>query len=178
MSQKYKFFKEIWIMLDKLLLILVFVLLVAVWYTERHSMAQPVAMLPVNQVVTPAKAPSSRKVIEAQRVSTGSQRLNSIARTMLDSDWERSPCRPALDMREDGKVYEVMVALPEGVTAANIRINAIGNALTLSVADQAGGQTLLRRVRLPCSLVRAEHVTSVISNNVLHVRILNPEARE
>jgi HSP20 family molecular chaperone IbpA len=108
------------------------------------------------------------------RVSTGQMRMKSIARSMVESGWERLPCSPAMDIREDGKTYEILFALPEGVAQESVRVTAAGSVLTLAMKDTESGQAYLRRVRLPCSVDRVDRVQSVISNSVLRVRIQQP----
>jgi HSP20 family molecular chaperone IbpA len=77
-----------------------------------------------------------------------------------------------MDIREDGKSFEILFALPEGVARESVRVTTAGSTLTLAMrTDEAGGGAYLKHVRLPCRVERAANVQSVISNNVLRVRI-------
>ena len=100
--------------------------------------------------------------------------MSAIARSMAESDWERIPSRPAMDIREDGKSFEILFALPEGVVRESVRVTTAGGTLSLAMRTE-GGRSYLKRVRLPCRMERAANVQSVISNNVLQVRILAAE---
>jgi HSP20 family molecular chaperone IbpA len=171
-------FQKMWAGLDRMLLAAVFVLLGAAWYAAEKKARAAVAAEDGKRAEAPEaeafwrRPPAPGRAVEGLRVSTGQGRMTSIARSMVESGWERLPCSPAMDMREDGKVYEILFALPDGVPQDGVRVTAQGSVLTLAVKTVGGdGQAMLRRVRLPCNVERADHVTSTISNNVLRVRI-------
>jgi len=134
--------------------------------------------MPAKPVVTrgePRRHSGSRakKTVEGLRVSTRRRSMSAIARSMAESDWERIPSRPAMDIREDGKSFEILFALPAGVVRESVHVTTSGGTLTLAMRTDAagGGGSYLKQVRLPCRVERAANVQSVISNNVLRVRI-------
>lgn len=181
MKREHKIWERLWGVLDRVLLLLVLALIAAVWLVgsgQRGCATGAAAATEADAALPQPVARPAGRVINPLRVSRGESRFNTIARNMLDVDWECSPSRPAFDMRESERVYEVMVALPAGASAENIRVNVVGSALTLALVTPEGEQTPLRRVRLPCNIECAEHVTSAISNNVLHVRIRKGEGHE
>jgi len=167
--------KQAWAVCDRLLLLAVFVLLGFAWHArlreEAAVSAKPVATHGVPWRHSGARA---KKPVEGLRVSTGQRSMSAIARSMAESDWERIPSRPAMDIREDGKSFEILFALPAGVVQESVRVTTTGGTLTLAMRTDAAGSggSYLKQVRLPCRLERAANVQSVISNNVLRVRIL------
>jgi HSP20 family molecular chaperone IbpA len=166
-------FQKIWAGFDRLLLGAVFILLGTVWYSTERADAAAVAGT-IRDRPAPGEAVSRRppaKAVDGIRVSNGRTRMMTIARSMVDSGWERIPCSPAMDMREDGKTYEILFALPEGVARESVRVTTSGNLLTLAMKAEGSGQPYLKRVRLPCRLDQADRVQSAISNDVLRVRI-------
>ncbi len=168
-------FKRVWAGFDRLLLVVVFVLLAVVWYSAGRPGAEE-AWPETRAAADAPEAPAARpfavsKAVDALRVSTGRGRMSSIARSMTEKDWSACPCSPAMDMREDGKMYEVLFALPAGVARESVRVTTSGDVLTLAMRFGERGQTSLKRVRLPCSVERPEQVKSVVSNGVLRVRI-------
>ena len=169
-------FQNVWAGVDRLLLVTVFVLLGAAWYSaEKRAGAVAVAeekRVEASEATFWRRPVAPGKAVAGLRVSTGQTRMTSIARSMVASGWERLPCSPAMDMREDGTVYEILFALPDGVPQESVRVTTQGSVLTLAMKTDGDGQAILRRVRLPCSVERADHVTSSISNNVLCIRIL------
>ena len=167
--------KQAWAVCDRLLLLAVFVLLGFAWHArlreEAAVSAKPVATHGVPWRHSGVRA---KKPVEGLRVSTGQRSMSAIARSMAESDWERIPSRPAMDIREDGKSFEILFALPAGVVQESVRVTTTGGTLTLAMRTDAAGSggSYLKRVRLPCRLERAANVQSMISNNVLRVRIL------
>ncbi|MFA6633735.1 MAG: hypothetical protein WCU90_15640 [Kiritimatiellia bacterium] len=164
--------KHAWAVCDRLLLLAVFVLLGVAWHLRgREDAADPMPAGAPRKVLW--RRPEAReKTVEGLRVSTGGRSMSAIARSMVESDWERIPSSPAMDIREDGKSFEILFALPEGVARESVRVTTAGSTLTLAMrTDEAGGGAYLKHVRLPCRVERAANVQSVISNNVLRVRI-------
>lgn len=171
-------FWKVWAGLDRLLLGAVFILLGVVWYATERAEAKSRPDEGRANVILPREVQDERRVtpraktVDGLRVSARSpKRMTSIARSMVEAGWEKLPCSPAMDMREDGKVYVIRFALPEGVAHESVRVTTAGSMLTMAMKPQGGGQTYLRRVRLPCSVDREDHVASVVSNNVLCIRI-------
>jgi len=76
-----------------------------------------------------------------------------------------------MDMRENGKEFEVFFALPEGVDGSKIRVNAACGVLTLTMASEETGAVLLQRFRIPCGVNRDENIKTDVTNNVLRIRI-------
>ena len=174
-----KGFERLWAGCDNLLLVTVFVLLGAVWYSANRTDALlgGASAAGAGRDETRMRRPVSPSLaVEGLRVSAGRTRVNTIARSMVASGWERVPCSPAMDMREDGKAYEVLFSLPEWVAQESVRVTAAGNVLTLTMRDGDTGKTYQQRVRIPClyDAERADHVLSAISNDVLRVRIQPP----
>ena len=174
-------FERLWAGCDNLLLLAVFVLLGVVWYSTIRTDA----------ALTPAKSAKGEvgragtsfrrfvpppQTVDGLRVSTGRTRMNTIARSMVASGWERAPRTPALDMRENGKTYEVLFALPDEFVKESVRVTAAGNVLTLTMKASETGKTYMRRIRIPCGVDdRADAIQTSISNDVLHVHILPPK---
>ena len=173
-QEKESGFKRLWAGFDRLLLAAVFVLLALVWYSATRMDTQTgTQTVRGNAEAVPAKKPlAAAKAIDALRVSASRTRMSSIARSMVEKDdWSGCPRSPAMDMREDGKTYEILFSLPEGVVQDSLRVTTLGDVLTLAMRSGESGKPLLKRVRLPCSVEQPEHVKIAISNNVLRVRI-------
>ena len=167
--------ERFWNGCDNLLLLAVIVLLSVCLYSARQADAvvraagakagEPPAAR------TPRNMPSSGRTVDGLRVSLEGDRMNSIARSMVDTAWERVPACPAMDMREDGKSYEIFFALPLGFDGAKVRVTAQCGILTLAMASEENGSMMMQRFRIPCGVERAENIDTAISNNVLRVRI-------
>ena len=172
-QEKESGFKRLWAGFDRLLLAAVFVLLALAWYSAgRQDARQETRAVADSTEAAPAKKPQvAAKTVDALRVSTRQTRMSSIARSMVEKNWTESPRSPAMDMREDGKTYAIQLVLPEDVVQESGRVTTLGDVLTLAMRSSESGKTLLKRVRLPCSVEQPEHVKIAISNNVLHVRI-------
>ena len=168
---------RLWSGLDNLLLFVVFILLAFCFYTERK--ADRVRGLAAERESEPSVAhpvrslPSAGRTVDGLRVALESERVNSIARSMVETAWELAPASPAMDMREDGKSFEIFFALPEGLEPSNIRVTAQGGILTLAMASEGGGAIRMQRFHIPCAC-GAEgdgHIETAVSNKVLRVRI-------
>jgi len=172
--------ERLWAACDNLLLLAVFVLLGVVWYsTNRADVALTSGKSAKGGAgqarISVRKFMPRPRTVDGLRVSTGRTRMNTIARSMVASDWERVPLTPALDMRENGKEYEVLFALPDEFVKESVRVTAMGNVLTLTMKASETGKTYMRRIRIPCGVDdRADAIQTAISNDVLHVRILAP----
>jgi len=168
--------ERVWAGCDSLLLAAVFVLLGLVWHaSNRANAALAGSAGGTGRSGTFVRRPASAaRLVDARRVSAGHTRVNSIARSMVASEWEQVPPCPAMDMREDGKTYEILFSLPEGVAREDVQVTASGNVLTLVMKAGDRGKMYMQRVRIPCGVERADNVRSVISNNVLRVRIQPP----
>ena len=170
----------IWAGCDNLLLLSVVVLLGVLWYsTDRDGF---VMAAPVSELTATYDPPSGRRPhtppsvpVEGLRVSQNRQRVNMIARSMIDSDWEQVPPCPAMDMREVGKTYEVLFSLPDDVAEDSVAVSAAGNVLTLTMKACGTGKMYVQRIRVPCGVERYDSVETAISNAVLRIRI-NPVA--
>ncbi len=79
-----------------------------------------------------------------------------------------------MDMREDGKAYEILFSLPAGIARDSVRVTAVGNVLTLAMKSGDTGKLYLYRVRIPCGAERPANIQSAVSNDVLRVCILPP----
>lgn len=163
--------------MDGLLLAAVFILLGVVWLSaQREDGTVPQAARPVaaedRAAPQPRKTPGD-KAVDGVRVSAGRTRMNTIARSMVDSDWASAPQAPAMDMREegDGREYEIVFALPERVVRESVRVTVAGDVLTLTMTDGFSGTRCVQHVRVPCGVDMDGCVRSVVSNGLLHVRI-------
>ena len=166
-----------WAVCDRVLLVAAFVLLGVAWYSRGREETAGPARPEVTRGGLLRRPESRAKAVDGLRVSTGRRSMSAIARSMVESDWERMPSRPAMDIREDGKSFEILFALPEGVARESVRVTTAGSTLTLAMrTDEEGGASYLKHVRLPCRVERAANVQSVISNNVLRVRIQAAES--
>ncbi|MDX9866995.1 MAG: hypothetical protein RBT78_03625 [Kiritimatiellia bacterium] len=169
-----EFIGRAWAALDYFLLAAVLGLLVTVAFQNRSRVRPGTDGTQENSGGTGAvervRPPKSR-VVEGLRVSAGRQRLDAIAQSMAASDWDRLPASPALDMRENGQAYEILFSLPSCVDRDSVRVTSSGSLLTLAMTDSGTGQTLMRRIRIPCEAEQNSRIQSVVSNRVLHVRI-------
>jgi HSP20 family molecular chaperone IbpA len=166
--------ERLWAGCDTLLLVAVFILLCVVWRSN-HRQAKLFGAAAAEKSEVSPKPPqrllSVERVAERMRVSLDRGRVNAIARSMVETDWEAMPPFPAMDMREDGKVCEVFFTLPAGIAEENVRVTAAGGVLTLTLKDDASGKLIMQRIRIPCGLESAGKILTVISNDVLNVRI-------
>lgn len=172
--------ERIWAGCDNLLLVAVFVLLGVVWYAQNRADLVSTPRKPDGVGMSRERTlfrthPPTGQVVDGLRVSSGRSRVNTIARSMVAAGWEQTQPTPALDMREDGKAYEVLFALPEGVDKKSVRVSAAGNLLTLTMKASETGRLYTQRIRIPCGVERADAVQSVVSNEVLRIRILPPK---
>ncbi len=166
--------KWLWAGLDALLLVAVFLLLGIVWYSNSRERAT------LGQAGEPSRDASMRlfhrplasgQPVDGMRVAHEHRRVNTIARSMVDSGWDQSPTSPAMDMREDGKTCELFFTLPEGIAESSVRVTVAAGVLTLSMKDDAAGKIYLQRIRIPYGVERGDAIRTVISNDVLRVRI-------
>ena len=164
-----------WAVCDRVLLVAVFVLLGVAWYSRGREETAGPARPEVTRGGLLRRPESRAKAVDGLRVSTGRRSMSAIARSMVESDWERIPSSPAMDIREDGKSFEILFALPEGLARESVRVTTAGSTLALSMRTE-GGSSYLKRVRLPCRVERAANVQSSISNNVLRVCIQAAES--
>ena len=93
---------------------------------------------------------------------------------MVASGWEQVSPSPAMDMREDGKMYQILFSLPEGVAKESVQVTAAGNVLTLTMKAEDTGKVYMQRVRIPCGVEKGDNIQSVVTNDVLRVTILPP----
>lgn len=172
-------FERLWGACDNLLLIACCVLL-GVWIGQSalvgnrgrqvagpatETAEQPVSAVPARNV------PSAGRVVNGVRVSLDQRdRMSSIAKSLADPVWERAPACPAMDMREDGKSFEIVFALPEGVDDSRVKVSAQGNILTLAMVSN-DGTVMMERFRIPCGVERGASIETAVSNDVLRVRI-------
>lgn len=166
--------ERLWGACDNLLLTACCVLL-GVWIGQSRSGAgrTDAAATTSLQAAGPARnAPSMGRVVDGMRVSMENrERMNSIARSLSDSaSWERAPACPAMDMHEDGKSFEIVFALPEGVDDSRVRVSAQGSILTLAMVTE-DGDVMMERFRIPCGVGRGAPIETAVSNDVLRVRI-------
>jgi HSP20 family molecular chaperone IbpA len=92
-----------------------------------------------------------------------------IARNMIVSESVNLPLRPALDMREKDKLYEVRFSMPQESDESDVNIELNGNILTM-VLD-AEDKTFMKRIRIPCDYAHDSVLKHFVSNQVLHVQI-------
>ncbi len=167
-------FERVWAGCDYLLLLTLILLLGIVWYSNSRDLAAMGKPGDARRWMSDGpfrRVPSAVRTVDGVRVSQGRTRVNSIARSMVDSGWDRSPSSPAMDIREQGETYEVFFSLPSGIAEDSVRVTAAGNVLTLTMKDDDTGKSYLQRIRIPCGAERPDKIYSVISNDVLRVRI-------
>ena len=176
MSEKTRF-EKVWAGFDSLLLVALFILQGLVWYSTGQTGAAKEggwvgAGWPVKKhVKRPVPSPV---LVEGLRVSASRTRVNTIARSMVASGWEQVSPSPAMDMREDGKMYQILFSLPEGVAKESVQVTAAGNVLTLTMKAEDTGKVYMQRVRIPCGVEKGDNIQSVVTNDVLRVTILPP----
>jgi HSP20 family molecular chaperone IbpA len=165
--------EQLWAGCDTILLVMVFILLGVVWYSNnRAAPAQERDAAKKRDASTlQLRAPLPPDPVDGIRVALERQRMNSIARSMVDSGWDESPASPAMDMREDGKTCEVFFTLPEGIVEDSVRVTVAGDVLTLMMKDDDTGRLYLQRIRIPFGIDRSDTLQTVISNDVLRVRV-------
>ena len=166
--------ERLWAGCDTLLLVSVFILLAVVWSSNRRE-ATALGM------AGEEKRDAASRVLhrplscacpaEGMRVALDRRRVNVIARSMVEAGWDQGPTSPAMDMREDGKTCEVFFTLPEGIVEDSVRVTAAGGVLTLTMKDEDADKIYLQRIRIPYGMGRADTIQTVISNDVLRVRI-------
>lgn len=179
--RKFNNIKRFWFGVDTLLLLAVLALLGGVWYGTHGSIKKLDGMfepriqthLPSSEGHEALPSPSS-VVVDGVRVSTGQPGV-SAARTLerMGEDWSQAPRTLAMDLREEQakRAFELRMAVPRGVKEENIQISAIGQVLVLRLRDELGNRTLMRQVRLPCPVGNGNGVRSMVSNDLLLVRI-------
>lgn len=167
-------FERIWAGCDALLLVTVFILLGVVWYSNSRVASEPgpsAARTRVSSPRVPRRPLPSERPVDGMRVSLERLRVNTIARSMVDAGWDQGPTSLAMDMREDGKACDVFFTLPEGIAEDSVRVTAAGDVLTLTMKDGDSGKTYLQRIRIPYGVERSETLQTVISNDVLRIRV-------
>lgn len=169
--------ERFWNGFDNLLLLAVMVLL-AFWFyssgqAERNLLkTSPTGALQNADEAVPVQSrPLKNRAVEGLRVSLDGSRMSNIARTMADPAWEQVPACPAMDMRDNGKEFEVFFALPAGVDGSRVRVDAQCGILTLTMASEETGAVLLQRFRIPCGITHEENIRTDVTNNVLRIRI-------
>jgi HSP20 family molecular chaperone IbpA len=166
--------ERLWAGCDTLLLVTVFILLGVVWYSNSREASAFGKATSEKRETSGRKSRFpmfSGKTVTGMRVSHESGRVNTIARSMVDSGWDKSPTFPAMDMREDGKVCDVLFTLPEGIAEDTVRVTAVGGVLTVTMKNSDSGEISIQRIRIPYGVVRPDTLQAVISNDVLRVRI-------
>lgn len=166
--------EKLWAGCDTILLVMVFILLGVVWFSNsREASALDKEAAKKRDASSQAfrRPLSTEQTVDGIRIALERQRMNTIARSMVDSGWDQSPASPAMDMREDGKACEVFFTLPEGIVEDNVHVTVAGDVLTLMMKDDDTGRLYLQRIRIPYGIKRSDTLQTVISNDVLRVRI-------
>lgn len=171
-------FERLWSGCDNLLLLMVVVLLSVWMFSSRQrddemikSDESATNIENERPLQTHRTSSSSGLTVESMRVSLEQTRMNTIARSMVESAWERVPACPAMDMRDDGTRFEILFALPEGIDAEQVQVSAKGGILTLALTSPEDGSVMLKRFRVPCGVERPENIETAISNDVIRVLI-------
>jgi HSP20 family molecular chaperone IbpA len=166
--------EQFWKVADHVLLVAIFALTL-VWFvssrradaslkTETVRQEEPVARVPRSM-------PSAGKTVDGMRVSLEGDRVNNIARSMAESAWEQVPESPAVDMRENGKSFEIFFAMPPGLNASDVRVSARDGILTVAMISERNGAAMLQRFQIPRSVERREDIETSVSNSVLCICI-------
>jgi HSP20 family molecular chaperone IbpA len=166
--------EQVWAGFDTLLLVAVFFLLGAVWFSHRREASALDKDAAQKREASPQlshRLRSPEPSVDGLRVALSHQRMNTIARAMVDSGWDQSPSTPAVDMRENGKTCDVFFTLPEGIVEDSVRVTVAGDVLTLMMKDDDTGKVYVQRIRIPYGVERSDTLQTVISNDVLRVRI-------
>lgn len=166
-------YERLWAGLDRLLLIAVFILLGLVWYSDSREAAGSAkeGCKKRDAASQLLKRANAEQRVDGLRVALDRQRMNTIARSMVDTGWDESPPSPAVDMRGDGSNCDVFFTLPEGIEEDNVRVTLAGHVLTLMMKDEESGRLFLQRIRIPYGIEGSDHVQTTISNDVLRVRL-------
>lgn len=177
---------RIWGICDAALLLLVFVL--AGWMLAgrpgpapavRPDVPRPAAGVPagIPAPAAPARLPVrpaalARPAVNGARPAAGRIPLRQIARSFASaSEWDGAPSLLALDMRENGRAYEIALSLPRGIGEEGVRFRASGRVLTLAMQLPDGRGLIRRQVRIPCEIVREDQMRAFLTNGVLQILI-------
>lgn len=116
----------------------------------------------------PAK--QSNRVVRGIRVSNGFSTGRTMERMATD-DWSDVRTAPAMDMRENGKSFEVVFTVSEDMDLESIRAVTEGNVLKLSMKNKSG-KKLTKKVLIPWyESLEGANLQSQVTNGILRVRI-------
>lgn len=173
--------EQCWKGLDRLLLLLVFVLLaISCWESYRSSADRQPSVEPSVNRTRPFETPqgippTAGRVVDGTPVSLVGSRFRNIARTMADSEWESLPPSPAADMREQNGFYDILFTLPDRMDPGSVKVSTSGNVLTLFVSSAGTpAATFVKQFYIPCGAARPDAVETSVSNDIVRVRIRQP----
>ncbi|MBO4287749.1 MAG: hypothetical protein J5985_06260 [Kiritimatiellae bacterium] len=117
----------------------------------------------------PAKR--SSRVVKGIRVSNGFS-AGQAMESMATDDWSGVRTAPAMDMRENGKSFEVVFTLSGEMDAQSIRtVIEKGNELKLTMQSKSG-KKLTKKVQIPWyENLEGANLQSLVTNRVLRVKI-------
>lgn len=196
-SEMNTFGHRIWTWVDSLLVVAVLMLLVLVWHaryyvrdvpstgnqqlesTDRNRLA-PGHEPEVAQHRT-SEPGVSKPAILVRPVRLGGVPMPHDARPqwceqgVRDTEWEKVPLSPGLDMMQTEHGYVVAFSQPNMRDEDDIRIDCVNGSLNIEsvVRDVRGNAQGLscRRIRLPADSVSDSGLESVLSNGVLRIFI-------
>ncbi len=171
-----RFLRILWEITDGFLLLSIFVLMAVMLLATGGGRERTEDSLALGEEGEGAqRVPASvvsRSGVSVEPVAYARSRSAQIARTMVFSESVRVPVRPALDMRERGKSYEVRFALPSGSCEEDISLAVNGNILTLVTTTEE--RAFMKRIRIPCNYAKNSDLSHFVSNHVLYVQISTP----
>ena len=112
----------------------------------------------------------SNRVVNGIRVSNGLPTGRSME-SMATDDWSDVRTAPAMDMRENGKSFEVVFTLSDGMDSKSIRAVTEGNVLKLTMKSKLG-KKLTKKVLIPWyENLEGANLQSQVTNGLLRVKI-------
>ena len=167
-----KYLKLIWSILDGVLLLAIFVMMAVLTMAPAEIRGEKSDSSRRYERDAPRFQSSVRygsESVSVAPVAYERERSAQIARNMVVSESVQLPVRPAMDMREKDKTYEVRFALPSGSDENDVNVKVNGNILTLLL--ETDEKAFMRRIRIPCDYARNSSLNHFVSNHVLYVQI-------
>lgn len=117
----------------------------------------------------PAKR--SGRVVKGIRVSNGFFADRAVE-NMATDDWSDVRTAPAMDMRENGKSFEVVFTLSNEMDSESVRaVIENGNELKLSIQSKSG-KNLTKRVQIPWyENLEGANLQNLVTNGVIRVKV-------
>ena len=110
------------------------------------------------------------RVVNGIRVSNGFAGGRKVE-SMAEGDWSGARTSPAMDMRENGKSFEVVFALSGEIDQQSVSTATDGNVLKLSMKKKSGKE-ISKKVFIPWhETLEGANLQHQITNGLLRVKI-------